>query len=78
MDADDQRQKQREQGNLEEAARLWRAWRTINEMVQDRGYELADAEVKISFEDFKNKYQDTDGSGSIKYAPAILTPLVIY
>ena len=68
MDADDQRQKAREQGNLEEAARLWRAWRTINEMVRDRGYELADAEVKISFDDFKNKYQDTDGSGSIKYA----------
>jgi len=64
MSEEDRAQKQREAGDRE-SARLWRAWRTVHEMVQDRGYELADEEVKISLEEFKNKY--TGGDGSIEY-----------
>lgn len=41
--------------------RLWRAWRTVHEMVQDRGYELAEEEVRISLEDFKIKFSGGDG-----------------
>jgi DNA-directed RNA polymerase I, II, and III subunit RPABC1 len=52
--------KQREAGERE-AAKLWRAWRTVHEMVQDRGYELSDEEVKISLEDFKYKFSQ-DGA----------------
>jgi len=43
-----------------EFARLWRAWRTVHEMVQDRGYELAEEEVGISLEDFKTQYRGAD------------------
>lgn len=56
----DRARKQRESGERE-AARLWRAWRTVHEMVQDRGYELSDEEVKISFDDFKSQYAGSDG-----------------
>ena len=51
--------KQREAGERE-AGRLWRAWRTVHEMVQDRGYELSDEEVKISFDDFKATYTSAE------------------
>lgn len=63
---EDRVQKQREAGERE-AAKLWRAWRTVHEMVQDRGYQLTDDEVKISFEDFKEKF--SNGDGNILYAP---------
>lgn len=53
--------KQREAGERE-TARLWRAWRTVHEMVQDRGYELSDEEVKITLDDFKNNFGAGDGS----------------
>lgn len=71
MDEDDHRQKQREQGNLQEASKLWRAWKTVKEMVRDRGYDLADEEVDITFDEFRDKYKDEDGT--IKYAPASST-----
>lgn len=45
-----------------ETSRLWRAWRTIHEMVQDRGYELAEDEVKISLDRFRLEYTNNDGS----------------
>ncbi|KAK3398699.1 DNA-directed RNA polymerases II 24 kDa polypeptide [Sordaria brevicollis] len=45
-----------------EVSRLWRAWRTVHEMVQDRGYELAEDEVKISLERFKAEYTNDDGT----------------
>ncbi|KAJ4300492.1 DNA-directed RNA polymerases II 24 kDa polypeptide (RNA polymerase II subunit 5) [Collariella sp. IMI 366227] len=45
-----------------EVTRLWRAWRTIHEMVQDRGYELAEDEVKISLDRFRSEYTNDDGS----------------
>lgn len=58
--------KQREAGNRE-TARLWRAWRTIHELVQDRGYVLSEAEVKITLEEFERQYMGDDGH--IAYAP---------
>ncbi|KAK4166043.1 RNA polymerase [Cladorrhinum sp. PSN259] len=45
-----------------ETTRLWRAWRTIHEMVQDRGYELAEEEIKISLDEFRSKFCNSDGS----------------
>lgn len=53
-----------------EAARLWRAWRTVHEMVQDRGYELTEEEVKISLDQFKANFTGPDGT--IEYALAQL------
>lgn len=63
--------------------RLWRAWRTIHEMCQDRvcgeicqhfiakfptnaqpggqGYELSEEEVRISLDDFRDKFADING-----------------
>jgi hypothetical protein len=63
---EDRRAKAREAGDRE-AARLWRAWRTAHEMVQDRGYQLSDEEVQISLEEFRNNFTSPDGS--IEYAP---------
>ncbi|MCJ1482001.1 DNA-directed RNA polymerases II 24 kDa polypeptide (RNA polymerase II subunit 5) [Schaereria dolodes] len=45
-----------------ELVRLWRAWRTVHEMCQDRGYELAEEEVRISLDDFRSQYADTNGA----------------
>ncbi|KAL2061857.1 hypothetical protein VTL71DRAFT_7235 [Oculimacula yallundae] len=61
-DRDEDRQRKQREAGEREAARLWRAWRTVHEMVQDRGYELSDEEVKISFDDFKSQYTGQDGS----------------
>ncbi|TVY39225.1 DNA-directed RNA polymerases I,II,and III subunit [Lachnellula subtilissima] len=58
---EDREVKQREAGNRE-TARLWRAWRTVHELVQDRGYILSEAEVKISLEDFIHKFNSGDGN----------------
>lgn len=63
---DDRQMKQREAGERE-TAKLWRVWRTVHEMVQDRGYELSDEEVKITLDGFKQRFTGTDGS--IEYAP---------
>ncbi|KAJ3465704.1 hypothetical protein MRS44_006362 [Fusarium solani] len=54
-----------------EVVRLWRAWRTVHEMVADRPtrltstlkeYELAEEEVKISLDRFRDEYCNPDGS----------------
>ncbi|KAF4126637.1 DNA-directed RNA polymerases I, II, and III subunit RPABC1 [Geosmithia morbida] len=42
--------------------RLWRAWRTVHEMIADREYELAEDEVKISLDRFREEYCQPDGS----------------
>ncbi|WVQ85986.1 hypothetical protein IAT38_008154 [Cryptococcus sp. DSM 104549] len=39
-----------------ELARLWRVSRTVHEMCRDRGYQLADYELNVSFDDFKAKH----------------------
>lgn len=60
---EDRQAKAREAGDRE-SARLWRAWRTVHEMLQDRGYTLTEEEVTISLDNFKRKF--TGGDGSIK------------
>lgn len=45
-----------------EVVRLWRAWRTVHEMVADREYELAEEEVNISLDRFQDEYCNPDGS----------------
>ncbi|KAJ5096828.1 hypothetical protein N7456_007549 [Penicillium angulare] len=44
-----------------EMTRLWRTWRTVYEMLSDRGYEVSDEELQISLNDFRNKYADPMG-----------------
>ncbi|KAL8952621.1 MAG: hypothetical protein Q9222_001495 [Ikaeria aurantiellina] len=44
-----------------ELTRLWRAWRTVQEMCADRGYELSDEEVRISLDEFREKFADSNG-----------------
>ncbi|KAG9236789.1 RNA polymerase [Amylocarpus encephaloides] len=62
MSTDEDRQaKQREAGSRE-TAKLWRAWRTVHELVQDRGYTLAEEEVKITLDDFKRAHGDSEGN----------------
>ncbi|KAI5463467.1 RNA polymerase [Mariannaea sp. PMI_226] len=48
--------------NSKEVVRLWRAWRTVHEMIADREYELAEEEVKISLDRFRDQYCMPDGS----------------
>ncbi|KAI1937240.1 DNA-directed RNA polymerases II 24 kDa polypeptide (RNA polymerase II subunit 5) [Ophidiomyces ophidiicola] len=44
-----------------EMTRLWRTWRTVFEMLLDRGYEVTEEEVKIPLNDFRTKYSDALG-----------------
>ncbi|RDW89975.1 DNA-directed RNA polymerase core subunit RPB5 [Aspergillus mulundensis] len=44
-----------------ETIRVWRTWRTVFEMLQDRGYEVTDEEVKIELDEFKSKYVGEKG-----------------
>ncbi|KAE8143379.1 RNA polymerase [Aspergillus pseudotamarii] len=44
-----------------EMTRLWRTWRTVFEMLQDRGYEVTEEEVQITLEEFRQKYSDPLG-----------------
>ncbi|KAJ5247341.1 DNA-directed RNA polymerase RPB5 subunit [Penicillium chermesinum] len=44
-----------------EVARLWRTWRTVHEMLADRGYEVSDDELTISLEKFRRDYADPLG-----------------
>ncbi|OJJ50034.1 hypothetical protein ASPZODRAFT_22733 [Penicilliopsis zonata CBS 506.65] len=41
-----------------EIIRLWRTWRTVFEMLQDRGYEVTEDEVQISLSEFRAKFQE--------------------
>ncbi|WWC65146.1 uncharacterized protein I303_107760 [Kwoniella dejecticola CBS 10117] len=49
-----------------ELARLWRVSRTVHEMVRDRGYLVADYEVDVPFDQFKN---DFGATGSVDRGP---------
>ncbi|KFZ06552.1 hypothetical protein V501_07304 [Pseudogymnoascus sp. VKM F-4519 (FW-2642)] len=53
--ADEDQQKARDIADRE-VARLWRAWRTVHQMVNDRGYELNEDELSISLAEFKNRF----------------------
>ncbi|KAJ5167165.1 DNA-directed RNA polymerase I II and III subunit RPABC1 [Penicillium canariense] len=44
-----------------EMTRLWRTWRTVYEMLADRGYEVSDDELQVSLDEFKRKYADPMG-----------------
>ncbi|CEL09591.1 RNA polymerase [Aspergillus insuetus] len=44
-----------------ETIRVWRTWRTVFEMLQDRGYEVTDEEVRIELDEFKHKYVNEKG-----------------
>lgn len=48
--------------NAKEMVRMWRAWKTVHEMVADRDYELAEEEVNISLDRFRSEYGNPDGS----------------
>ncbi|TRX98763.1 hypothetical protein FHL15_000105 [Xylaria flabelliformis] len=52
------------EANERSVVKAWRAWRTAHEMVQDRGYELAEDEVKISLDAFRSQYTSIDGTVS--------------
>ncbi|KIW24018.1 uncharacterized protein PV07_09757 [Cladophialophora immunda] len=41
-----------------EVTRLWRTWRTVLEMLVDRGYAIAEDELKISRDQFQRKFGD--------------------
>ncbi|KEF52335.1 DNA-directed RNA polymerase I, II, and III subunit RPABC1 [Exophiala aquamarina CBS 119918] len=41
-----------------EVTRLWRTWRTVLEMLVDRGYAISDSEMTISRDDFQRKFGD--------------------
>jgi len=46
---------------IREVSRLYRAWKTVHEMVADRGYDLTEEELNISLDDFRIQYCDSDG-----------------
>ncbi|PSR73855.1 RNA polymerase [Coniella lustricola] len=50
------------EANLKEAIRFWRAWKTVHQMCQDRGYELTDEEVNIPLDRFRAEYTNHDSS----------------
>ncbi|KAL9128322.1 MAG: hypothetical protein Q9217_002977 [Psora testacea] len=62
MDSLDQERQKLAADAERELTRLWRAWRTVHEMCQDRGYELAEEEVRISLDEFREKYSDASGA----------------
>lgn len=50
-----------DQENERSIRRLWRTFRTVKEMIRDRGYFISQEEVDLSLEDFKAKYTDSMG-----------------
>ncbi|KAL2366461.1 hypothetical protein RJZ56_000506 [Blastomyces dermatitidis] len=44
-----------------EMTRLWRTWRTVFEMLADRGYEVTEEEIKIPLDEFRTRYSDALG-----------------
>lgn len=55
-----------DQENERSIRRLWRTFKTVKEMVRDRGYFITDEEIELSLEDFKAKYTDSMGSAARK------------
>ncbi|KAG9683242.1 RPB5 subunit of DNA-directed RNA polymerase, partial [Aureobasidium melanogenum] len=46
-----------------ETSRLWRVWKTTKQLCYDRGYELAEDELDVSLDQFRE--QCGDGSGAV-------------
>ncbi|KLJ05441.1 DNA-directed RNA polymerase I, II, and III subunit RPABC1 [Blastomyces silverae] len=44
-----------------EMTKLWRTWRTVFEMLADRGYEVTEDEIKIPLDEFRTRYSDALG-----------------
>ncbi|CAN6645849.1 DNA-directed RNA polymerases I, II, and III subunit RPABC1 [Trichomonascus vanleenenianus] len=44
-----------------EATRLWRVFRTVKELVRDRGYDIPEREISISLEEFRSNFCDASG-----------------
>ncbi len=40
---------------------IWRVWRTVHEMLRDRGYEVSDSQMHMSLEDFAARFSDQSG-----------------
>lgn len=55
-----------DQENERSISRLWRSFRTIKEMVRDRGYFITQEEIDMSLEDFKAKHTDSMGNPARK------------
>ncbi|KAH8699097.1 RNA polymerase subunit [Talaromyces proteolyticus] len=47
--------------NMRQISRLWHTWRTVHQMLDDRGYEVSDEELSISHDAFRQKYADAMG-----------------
>ncbi|KAH8681142.1 RNA polymerase Rpb5, C-terminal domain-containing protein [Xylariales sp. PMI_506] len=56
MEDDGQRE-----ANERNIVRTWRAWRTVHEMVADRGYELGEDEINMPLEVFRSRFTNEDG-----------------
>lgn len=50
-----------DQENERAVSRLWRAFRTVKEMVKDRGYFITQEELDLSLEDFRSRVCDAMG-----------------
>ncbi|KAI9786549.1 MAG: DNA-directed RNA polymerases II 24 kDa polypeptide (RNA polymerase II subunit 5) [Peltula sp. TS41687] len=61
MNAQEAANLRQQQENEREVVRLWRAWRTVHEMVADRGYELAEHEIHVPLDEFRASYGGMDG-----------------
>jgi DNA-directed RNA polymerase I, II, and III subunit RPABC1 len=47
-----------------EISRLWRVYKTVHEMVRDRGYLVAKSELEMGLDEFKQTYTT---AGAIEY-----------
>jgi DNA-directed RNA polymerase I, II, and III subunit RPABC1 len=45
-----------------EVSQLYRIFKTVNEMLDDRGYTVADEDAKVNLESFMQKYEGLSGS----------------
>lgn len=45
-----------------ETTKLWRVFRTIKELVRDRGYNVGQCEIEISLDEFKAQYCTPEGT----------------
>jgi len=58
MDMEEDDRPKLSQSQEQEVSRLWRTWRTVLEMLVDRGYSIATEEVTISRERFHEQFRD--------------------
>ncbi|KAF8656865.1 hypothetical protein AX16_002412 [Volvariella volvacea WC 439] len=48
-------------GDIDETAKLWKVNRTIHEMVRDRGFLVADEEINMDLQRFRDTYANNSG-----------------